>query len=112
MEEVQNTRNPVLLRLVRTNDLHVRLLDAASGRTLEGDIVALNDVGPVARATEKAKDGSFLVPLPPGTYLISVSANGYVSQSVRVSVPLNGELKILLTAASPAPPSNSGPAPP
>jgi len=112
VEEVQNTRNPVLLRLVRTNDLHVRLLDAASGRTLEGDIVALNDVGPVARATEKAKDGSFLVPLPPGTYLISVSANGYVSQSVRVSVPLNGELKILLTAASPAPPSNSGPAPP
>ena len=112
VEQVRNIRNPVLLRLVRTNDLHVRLLDAANGRTLEGDIVASNEVGPVARASEQARDGSFLVPLPPGTYLISASADGYASKSVRVSVPLNGELKILLTPASPAPPSDSGPAPP
>jgi hypothetical protein len=98
VQSVDNTRTPVMLTLVRSAGLRVRLIDARDGRTLDGIVVASNAAGLIAgRASGHEKDGSFAVPLATGAYRVSVSATGYASQSVRISVPYEGELRLVLT---------------
>jgi protocatechuate 3,4-dioxygenase beta subunit len=97
-QRVEPGAAPLLVKLVRTDGLHVRLVDARDGHTLDGYVVAVDAAGlQVARADEAQKDGTMLVPVADGAYRISVSANGYASQSVRVSVPHQGELRMALT---------------
>ncbi|HJQ41296.1 MAG TPA: carboxypeptidase regulatory-like domain-containing protein [Thermoanaerobaculia bacterium] len=99
VQQLENTRSPVVLTLVRSAGLRVRLTDARGGKTLTGYVVATNAAGLIAaRATdEPEKDGAYAVPLAPGAYRVSVSANGYASQSVRVTVPSQAELRLALT---------------
>jgi protocatechuate 3,4-dioxygenase beta subunit len=98
VQKIADARTPIVFTLVRSGGLRVRLTDARDGKTLAGYIVATNDAGLIAaRANEQEKDGSFNVPLPPGAYRVSVSANGYASQSIRITVPFNGELRLSLT---------------
>ncbi|PYQ28413.1 MAG: hypothetical protein DMF56_16525 [Acidobacteria bacterium] len=98
VQKVSDARTPVVFTLVRSGGLNVRLTDARDGKTLDGYVVATNDAGLVAaRANEQQKDGSFNVPLAAGAYRVSVSANGYASQSIRATVPSNGELRLALT---------------
>ncbi|HYC63047.1 MAG TPA: carboxypeptidase regulatory-like domain-containing protein [Thermoanaerobaculia bacterium] len=89
---------PLLVTLKQTDGLSVRLTDARDGRTLGGYAVAVDASGlQAARAADAEKDGTLFVPVADGAYRISVSANGYASQSVRVVAPHQGELRIALT---------------
>lgn len=89
---------PSAITLTRTDGLRVRLTDARDGRTLDGYVVAVDKAGlQVARADEPQKDGAMLVPIAAGDYRISVSADGYASQSVRATVPHTAELRLALT---------------
>lgn len=98
VQKITDARTPVVFTLVRSGGLNVRLTDARNGQTLDGYVVATNDAGLMAgRASEQEKDGSFNVPLAPGAYRVSVSASGYASQSIRTTVPFNGELRLSLT---------------
>jgi hypothetical protein len=86
------------ITLARTDGLRVRLTDARSGNTLDGYVVAVDAAGlQVARTSEAQKDGTMLVPVAAGAYRISVSADGYASQSMRVNVPHPGEVRLSLT---------------
>jgi protocatechuate 3,4-dioxygenase beta subunit len=95
---VEDARTPVVLRLVRSAGLRVRLTDARDGKTLKGFVVATNEARLLAgRAQEPEKDGTFAVPVGPGAYRVSASASGYATQSVRATVPFEGELRMALT---------------
>ena len=97
-QRVEAGTAPLLVRLAQTKGLRVRLTDARDGRTLDGYVVAVDSGGlQVSRTDEKQTDGTMLVPVADGTYRISVSANGYASQSVRATVPFEGELRLALT---------------
>jgi hypothetical protein len=86
------------ITLTRTDGLRVRLTDARSGKALDGYVVAIDASGlQVARMTEAQKDGSMLVPVAAGAYRIAVSASGYASQSMHVSVPQAGDVRFALT---------------
>ncbi|HEV7705965.1 MAG TPA: carboxypeptidase regulatory-like domain-containing protein, partial [Gemmatimonadaceae bacterium] len=98
-QRVEAAAAPLLVRMTQSGGLHVRLTDARDGRTLDGYVVAIDMADlPVARADEAQTDGAMLVPVAPGPYRIAVSANGYASQSTRVSVPHEGEVRFALTA--------------
>ena len=98
VQRVDNTRAPVVLRMLRSAGLRVRLTDARDGKTLPGIVVATNEARLIAgRTSDPEKDGTYAVPLGPGAYRISVSATGYASQSTRISVPFEGELRMPLT---------------
>jgi hypothetical protein len=89
---------PLILKMTRSEGLRVRLLDARTGATLSGYVVATDAAGMnIARVHDAQKDGSILVPLSAGSYRVSVSADGFASQSVRTTVPMQGELRIALT---------------
>ena len=98
VQRVPRGSAPLLMRLGRTDGLRVRLVDARSGATLSGYAVATNAAGLlVGRANESAQDGAMVVPLHDGAYRVSVSANGFASQSQHVTIPLTGELRFALT---------------
>lgn len=88
----------VRLELTPSEGTIVRLVDARSGATLSGYVVvreAVRDVQiPVSH--EEQGDGSLRLPLPPGQYRVSVSANGYASQTVRTTIP-GPEVRVALT---------------
>ena len=110
VQSVDDTRTPVVITLVRSAGLRVRLTDARDGKTLPGYVIATNAAGLIAaRAGDQEKDGGYPVFLPAGAYRVSISANGYASQSARVSVPMQGELRLTLT---PAATSSSAPSAP
>jgi len=95
---VEDERTPVVLRLVHGGGLRVRLTDARDGKTLRGFVVATNEARLLAgRAQDPETDGTFAVPVAPGVYRVSASAGGYATQSVRATVPFEGELRIALT---------------
>jgi hypothetical protein len=95
---LQPDAGTVAITLTRTDGLRVRLTDARGGHTLDGYVVAVDAAGlQVARASEAQKDGTMLMPVAAGAYRISVSADGYASQSMRVNVPHPGEVRLALT---------------
>ena len=66
--------------------------------TLSGYVVATNEHGLVAgRGDRDERNGITTVPLPDGAYRVSVSANGFASQSRHVTLPFQGELSFALT---------------
>ena len=86
----------VVLRLVHSAGAVVRIVDARDGRTLSGYAVARDAAGHViASAREAGADGTSLLPLAPGEYRFSASAEGYGSETVRAVVPSN-EVRIAL----------------
>ena len=89
---------PIVLRLQRSEGLRVRLVDARNGATLSGYVVATNEHGLIAgRGDRDERNGITTVPLPDGAYRVSVSANGFASQSRHVALPFQGELSFALT---------------
>ena len=66
--------------------------------TLSGYVVvreAARDIQ-VPVSHEEQGDGSLRLPLPPGQYRVSVSANRYASQTVRTTIP-GPEVRVALT---------------
>lgn len=89
----------VTLTMVSAARAIVRLIDAHDGRTLGGFIVAHDFAGRVvAHASEEQVegDGSVALPLGPGKYRFSGSADEYGSQTVTADVPAEGEVRIAL----------------
>jgi len=86
----------ITIRMARTDGAVVRLIDARDGRTLTGIAIARDAAGRViASANEAEPDGTMRLPLLPGTYRFSASANEYGSQTVRADVP-GAEVRIVL----------------
>jgi len=72
----------------------------ANGKALRDVRVSVTGtpLGNESRSATSDARGAFTVSnLPAGAYRVSVSANGYASQSARVSVPMQGELRLALT---------------
>ena len=97
-QRVETNGAPLLIRMVRSDGIRVRLVDARDGATLSGYVVATDSKNvQLGRVHEQERDGSLTVALAPGSYRISVSADGYASQTVQTAVPLASELRIPLT---------------
>ncbi len=98
VQRIEPDAVPLILRMTRSDGLRVRLVDARNGGTLGGYVVATDAAGMnIARVHDAQQDGSILVPLSAGSYRVSVSADGFATQSTRATVPLQGELRIALT---------------
>jgi carboxypeptidase family protein len=78
----------IALRLKRTPGAVVRIVDVRDGRTLSGYVIARDSSGRVvASAYEPDPDGTVTLPILPGPYSISASAEGFGSQTVKAEVP-------------------------
>lgn len=74
----------------------MRIVDQRDGRTLTGYVVARDASGRVvASSSDTEADGSVALPLGPGTYEVSASAEGYGSHTVAARVP-GPEIRVLL----------------
>ncbi|HEY8453912.1 MAG TPA: S8 family serine peptidase [Natronosporangium sp.] len=67
-----------------TGRLEVTVTDAVDGTPVPGATIEV--AGPVHRQRTAGEDGTYGLPLPPGTYQVSVSAFGYAPQTTEVSV--------------------------
>jgi hypothetical protein len=86
----------ISLRLVHTPGAVVRIVDVRDGRTLTGYVIARDSSGRVlASASESDPDGTVTLPIAPGPYQISASAEGYGSETVKAEVP-SGEIRVPL----------------
>jgi protocatechuate 3,4-dioxygenase beta subunit len=86
----------VTLHLVRSAGAIVRLVDVRDGRTLAGYAIARDAAGRVlASADEPEADGTMILPVPPGTYRFSASAENYGSHTIQAEVP-SGEIRLAL----------------
>jgi hypothetical protein len=92
-----NGVSSVTLHMVRSAGAVVRIVDVRDGRTLSGYAIARDAAGRViASASEPEPDGTMLLPVPPGTYRFSASAENYGSQTIRSDVPATGEIRVPL----------------
>jgi hypothetical protein len=89
----------VRFRIGRQEGLRVRIVDARDGRTLNAYITAVDASNRPAleRPSGPAADGSFPLPLGPGTYRLTINSPGYAPQEMNVSVPAPGEVRVGLT---------------
>jgi protocatechuate 3,4-dioxygenase beta subunit len=89
----------VQFRIARQEGLRVRIVDARDGRTLNGFIAAVDGANRPAleRSTGPAADGSFRLPLGPGSYRLTINSPGYAPQELNVSVPSPSEVRVGLT---------------
>ena len=86
----------IILRLARTPGAVVRVIDVRDGSTLAGYVIARDSSGRVvASATETDPDGTVTLPLAPGRYAFSASAEGFGSHTVNSDVP-SGEIRVPL----------------
>jgi uncharacterized GH25 family protein len=97
VRKVERPLQPLVLELVHVEPLRVRIVDARSGNTLSGYVVVTDAAGLVAGTADEMKDGVLPVHLLPGAYRVSVSAGNLASQSTRVTMPRDGELRFALT---------------
>jgi 5-hydroxyisourate hydrolase-like protein (transthyretin family) len=90
-------RTPVMLRLVRSGGSAIRIVDRRDGKTLSGYVIARDRSGRVvASSNDTDADGTSILPLAPGEYQISASAEGYGSHTIAAHVPGEGELRVPL----------------
>ncbi|HEY0142742.1 MAG TPA: carboxypeptidase-like regulatory domain-containing protein [Thermoanaerobaculia bacterium] len=90
--------SPLLLRLVQSDGIQVRLVDARDNTTLGGYVVARDTRGvQLGRVHEQEADGTLRLAVASGSYRVSVSADGYATQTVLASAPMTSELRIGLT---------------
>lgn len=87
---------PFEITLNRGAGLEVRLVDARTNRAMNGYVVAVDANGTQYRPFE-TKDVIHKLPLAPGSYRVSASADGYASQSMRVTAPAQGPITFPLT---------------
>ncbi|HEY8181529.1 MAG TPA: carboxypeptidase regulatory-like domain-containing protein [Thermoanaerobaculia bacterium] len=86
----------IVLRLARTPGALVRIVDVRNGSTLAGYVIARDASGRVvASANETDPDGTVTLPIAPGKYLFSASAEGFGSHTVSGEVP-SGEIRVPL----------------
>lgn len=86
----------ITLQLVRSPGAVVRIVDVRDGRTLTGYAIARDASGRVlASANEADADGTMILPLAPGTYRFSASAENYGSHTIQAEVP-SGEIRLAL----------------
>ena len=84
------------LRLLNTAGVVVRIVDVRDGRTLTGYVIARDQSGGViASSSDTTADGTTTLPLAPGDYQISASAEGFGSHTVAVKVP-SPEVRVAL----------------
>lgn len=79
----------VELALQPNEGIALRVVDSRDGRALTADVTAWdvqNQVAWQGRPSPRA-DGSIRIPVAPGTYRVSVSANGYAPSSAQLSSP-------------------------
>ncbi len=96
-KQIPSDSGPIVITLERSEGLHVRLVDARTGQTLGGYAVAVNGAGILVARASDGTDRTLTVPVGAGTYRIAVSATNYASQSTRVVVPHEGEVRFALT---------------
>jgi len=86
------------LELRPSDGIAVRLVDAPSGRALDGIIVVRDQQNRYAfnGSVEAKSDGSIRLPLSRGSYQLSASSSGYATRSTPIVVP-SGEVKLALT---------------
>lgn len=98
VKRAQTGGAPIVLRLVQSEGLRVRLVDARDNTTLGGYVVARDTKGvQLGRVHDQEADGTMRLALAPGSYRISVSASGYATQTVHAAAPSSSELRIGLT---------------
>ena len=86
----------IVLRMLHTPGAVVRIVDIRDGRTLSGYVIARDSSGRVlASASEQDPDGTVTLPILPGHYSISASAEGFGSHTVKADVP-SGEIRVPL----------------
>lgn len=71
-----------------TGTLAVTVTDASDGGPVAA--AAIGVAGPVQRHRVSGADGSYALPLPPGSYSVTVSAFGYADHATQVSVAAGG----------------------
>jgi hypothetical protein len=95
-QTIESDGTPAVITLHRGNALPVRLSDARTGRPLTGYVVAVDEQG-VQFRPNKTGDGVHQLPIPAGRYRVAASADGYASQSARITVPADAEVRLALT---------------
>jgi carboxypeptidase family protein len=86
----------ITLRLRATPGTPIRIVDMRDGSTLTGNVLARDASGRViAAASDAGSDGTVSLPLAPGKYQISASAEGYGSHTIDAEVP-NAEIRVPL----------------
>jgi hypothetical protein len=96
-EDITGSDNrTIVLRIARTPGAVVRIVDGRNGSTLTGYVIARDTSGRVvASASDADPDGTMTLPVAPGKYLISASAEGFGSHTVTGEVP-SGEIRVPL----------------
>jgi nucleoid-associated protein YgaU len=94
------TAPPVQLRMEKGSEAAVRIVDAQSGAGIDGyvSLMDANNHG-IASGMSRGEDGATHVWAAPGDYRASVSADGYLAQSVNVTVP-GPEVRVPLMRAA------------
>jgi len=96
IEEINAVDSNVTLRTRHKTGVIVRLTDARDGHTIGGYVVARDTHGRTLFFSPGPNEaGSVPLPLLPGEYQISGSADGYGSETVKVSIPAS-DLRIPL----------------
>ncbi|HKS22214.1 MAG TPA: carboxypeptidase-like regulatory domain-containing protein, partial [Thermoanaerobaculia bacterium] len=91
---------PMELRLVRGQEAAVRVVDADSGAALDGNVVLLDAQKKMTgNGSGRGDDGAVHIWAAPGRYTAQVRANGYIMQSVDLSVP-GAEVRVALPRAA------------
>ena len=86
----------ITLQLHASLGAAVRIIDVRDGRTLTGFVIARDAAGRVfASAQDQDADGTATLPLAPGKYQFSASADGYGSHTIIGEVP-SGEIRVPL----------------
>jgi large repetitive protein len=91
---------PAELRLVRGQEAAVRIVDAESGAAMDGNVVLLDAQKKFSgNGSGRGDDGAVHIWASPGRYTAQVRANGYIMQSVDLSVP-GAEVRVALPRAA------------
>lgn len=78
----------ILLELEKQEGIRVFLTDARGGIPLRGTVVARSPSGEVVFDGDARTDGNAVrIPVPPGSYRVSASANGYATATVPATAP-------------------------
>lgn len=97
---VNGSAPPIELRLSQGTEVAVRIVDAASGAAIDGNVALIDEQKKyVTSGNGRGEDGATHVWAAPGRYTASVHANGYVTENVDAVVP-GPELRVALTRAA------------
>ena len=85
---------------VTSRDAAIGTVRDPSGAVVREAVVVLRATGTAFdRIAQSGSDGSFHVAVPPGRYIVSVSAAGFATASVEIAVPLTAPIDVRLEPA-------------